>query len=465
MSKSIITSLTWIKKNWAKSIPIEYEEQEETIRQYKKIQTKIKSSGNETIKETTKKLEEELNSLDINMREVEMENLEDIPVFCDEFKSYYKREDDAGAKQTVTKSKKSSKLEKENLNADDQMEEGPEDHHVIDTNQDYPMEFDDISDEEKDDFTIHRSDALIACTTAQDDFSSIEVYIFDEINQSLYVHHDIILSAYPLCIEWLPIKNNQKANYAIVGSFLPEIEIWNLDVQDALEPEYTLGKIDQDTSDKYYKNFAKKKKTASKTKNSADAQYVHTDAVISLNVNPFNSNTLCSGGADSKILFWDLNGDHSKAVKCITEHTDKVQCVKWNKMEDNVLISGSFDKTIKLFDVRAESSCMTIKVNSDVECLDWSSVNKYHFLSSYENGRIELYDIRKFDTVISFQAHKKAATGVTFSNKQEGLFASIGSDSHVKVWDAENLITKDDLVYPTLLCEKFVKKSTVSFNF
>lgn len=450
MSKSIITNLTWIKKNWAKAIPIEYEEQEETIKEFKKLQSKIKTIGESTIKDTTKKLEDEMNILDINMAEVEMENLEDVPVFCDEFKNYYKKEEDTS----------NSKIKP---NADKNFDDGEEDHHVADNNDDYPMEFDEVSEDEKDDFTIHATDALIACTTAQDDFSSIEVYIFDEINQSLYVHHDIILSAYPLCIEWLPLKNNIKANYAIVGSFLPEIEIWNLDVQDALEPEYTLGKIEQDMSDKYYKNFTKKKKTLSKTKNSADANYVHTDAVISLNISPFNNNILCSGSADSKILFWDLNGNHNKAVKCVTEHTDKVQCVKWNKMEDNVLISGSFDKTIKLYDVRTDNSCMTIKLNSDVESLDWSSVNKYLFLSSYENGRIELYDIRKFDTIINFQAHKKAATGVTFSNKQEGLFASIGSDSHVKVWDAENVNAREDGVYPSLICEKFVKKSTVFF--
>ena len=63
---------------------------------------------------------------------------------------------------------------------------------------------------------------------------------------------------------------------------------------------------------------------------------------------------------------------------------------------------------------------------------------------------------------MNFQAHKKAATSVTFSNKQEGLFASVGSDSHVKIWDAENTTTgQDGSVIPNLICEKFVKKTTV----
>jgi len=31
-------------------------------------------------------------------------------------------------------------------------------------------------------------------------------------------------------------------NYAVVGSFLPEIEIWDLDTLDVLEPTMVLGK-------------------------------------------------------------------------------------------------------------------------------------------------------------------------------------------------------------------------------
>ena len=418
--------------------------EEETIKDYKKISKKGHLTGGETIKESTQKLEKEMDSLHLNLKEEE-EEADSVPTFCDEYKQYFKSD-----KKGMTTVNEEGEEIKEDVNKNE-------------TEPEYPEEFDDVSDEEQDDFTIHSTDRLIACTTAQEDFSNIEVYIFDEKNQSLYVHHDIILSAYPLCIEWLPSRNNYKANYAIVGSFLPEIEIWNLDVQDALEPEIVLGKIEGD-SDKYFKNL-KKKKNLIKNKTAEEFKYVHTDAVLSLNVNPFNNSILVSGGADGKILFWDINADDtSKAFKSITEHKDKVQCVKWNKMEDNVLISGSFDKTLKLFDVRAETSCATINVGSDIECIDWSGVNKYLFLSSFENGRIDLYDIRKFDTLISFQAHKKAATSVTFSNKQEGLFASVGSDSHVKVWDAlTTTVASDNSVAPTLICDKFVKKTTVKF--
>ena len=56
----------------------------------------------------------------------------------------------------------------------------------------------------KEDYTIRNSDALIVVATAEDDHSNLEVYIYDHKNSNLYVHHELILSSYPLCLEWLP---------------------------------------------------------------------------------------------------------------------------------------------------------------------------------------------------------------------------------------------------------------------
>ena len=41
-SKSIITSLIWIKKGHAKSIPIEYEQEAAQMKKYKKVEKKLK---------------------------------------------------------------------------------------------------------------------------------------------------------------------------------------------------------------------------------------------------------------------------------------------------------------------------------------------------------------------------------------------------------------------------------------
>ena len=62
-----------------------------------------------------------------------------------------------------------------------------------------PDEFSD-SDQEKEDYTIRKNDSLIVVATAEADHSNLEVYLYDHKSSDLYVHHEIILGAYPLCL-------------------------------------------------------------------------------------------------------------------------------------------------------------------------------------------------------------------------------------------------------------------------
>jgi periodic tryptophan protein 1 len=46
-----------------------------------------------------------------------------------------------------------------------------------------------------------------------------------------------MLAAPPLCMEWLPVSKtteNDKGNLLAVGTMMPQIEIWNLDVIDTV---------------------------------------------------------------------------------------------------------------------------------------------------------------------------------------------------------------------------------------
>lgn len=96
------------------------------------------------------------------------------------------------------------------------------------------------SEEDKEDYTIRKSDAVIVAATAENDHSNLEVYIYEHSNSNLYVHHELILASYPLCIEWLPVLNQKKCNMIIVGTFLPAIEIWDLNKEEC-EPDIVLG--------------------------------------------------------------------------------------------------------------------------------------------------------------------------------------------------------------------------------
>ena len=105
-----------------------------------------------------------------------------------------------------------------------------------DLNPDLPQFVEDDEDE-KEDTLIRKSDALIVTATVENDFNNLEIYIFEEDTSNLYIHHEIMLPAPPLDLEWInftPGVPNSKANYMAVATFMPQIEVWNLDVLDCV---------------------------------------------------------------------------------------------------------------------------------------------------------------------------------------------------------------------------------------
>lgn len=184
----------------------------------------------------------------------------------------------------------------------------------------HPIGIDDVSDEEKEDYQIKPTDALIIAGKVEKEFSSLEIYIYEQEKSNLYVHHEITLSAFPLGIEWLPIdpasygSDDPKAgNYAIVSTFLPEIEIWDLDLVNCVEPRAILGgEIKQNLG-----KVKKFKKPQSKFKEGS-----HTDSVLSISLNQFKKNILSSGSADNTVKIWDLSKE--QCAHTYTHHKGKV---------------------------------------------------------------------------------------------------------------------------------------------
>ena len=181
-------------------------------------------------------------------------------------------------------------------------------------NDGFASEFSDSS-EEKDDYNIRKSDSLIVTATADDDHSNLEVYVYDHKNGDLYVHHELILGSYPLCLEWLKVWDKKQTNHIIVGTFLPEIEIWNLD-SEAVEPTAILGDLQKS------ENFKSGNKDIVKKYNNEDIG-THTEAVMCLSLNPFQQEYLASGSEDSSVRIWDLDDLKCKA-SFNNLHSDKV---------------------------------------------------------------------------------------------------------------------------------------------
>ena len=59
----------------------------------------------------------------------------------------------------------------------------------------------DSSDE--DDYELRSTDAVLLAAKSQEDYSSLEVHVYNHEDGNFFVHHDIAMPTFPLCVEWL----------------------------------------------------------------------------------------------------------------------------------------------------------------------------------------------------------------------------------------------------------------------
>jgi len=211
-----------------------------------------------------------------------------------------------------------------------------------------------------------------------------------------------MLPNFPLCLEWLdftPTSSSSPAsvpqnsptpgfgNYIAVGTLDPEIEIWSLDVVEAMYPSSILGRPDQ-TIAHVPTPLGTGKKKKKKAKHRTVEKGYHVDAVLGLSWNKVQRNLLASASADRTVKLWDLsrdptvNGEGGGAIRSFDVHKDKVQAVQWNEKEPSVLLTGSYDRTVRTFDSRSPGSGVGAILGSDVEALRWDPWESYGFYVS-----------------------------------------------------------------------------------
>jgi len=145
----------------------------------------------------------------------------------------------------------------------------------------YDPELEGMEDEDKEDMQIESEDTLLVAGVQNGDMSELHIYVYVESTGALYVHHDVIVGAFPISLQWLPYNPTAAAtsgNCVAVGSFNPGIEIWDLDVVDAVEPVSTLGGYKDPST-----HFSRKKKKAAKLRKGS-----HQEAVLSVKLHPLH---------------------------------------------------------------------------------------------------------------------------------------------------------------------------------
>ncbi|KAF1811173.1 transducin family protein [Eremomyces bilateralis CBS 781.70] len=332
----------------------------------------------------------------------------------------------------------------------------------------------DDHDDEREELQILPSDNLLLAARIEDDMAHLEVYIYEDEADNLYVHHDLMLPDIPLAVEWINYRPggqtenpNAGRSFVAVSTMGPDIELWDLDVVDAMLPDVVLGKGKEDETTKP----SKKKKKRPKLSND---EY-HVDAVLSLASNRSHPNLLASASADQTIKLWDLNTN--TCAKSYSYHTDKVCSVAWHPKEPTVLLSGSYDRTVVAADMRApEAKAPRWKVESDVENVRWDPHSDSHFYVTTENGLVHYHDIRSAPTettslspsVWSLQAHDSSVSSFDINPIIPGFLATGSTDKQVKLWNVTSagpsMVVSRDLGVGRVFVTSFAPDQEVGFR-
>uniref|UniRef100_A0A182SS47 Uncharacterized protein n=1 Tax=Anopheles maculatus TaxID=74869 RepID=A0A182SS47_9DIPT len=246
----------------------------------------------------------------------------------------------------------------------------------------------DDEDSDAEDEIIKPSDNLILVGHVQNDSASMEVYIYNEEEGSLYIHHDFLLPSPPLCIEWLSFDpgSDKPGNMCAIGCMEPIITLWDLDIQDSIEPVCKLG------------SKGSRKKNLPKLG--------HTDAVLDISWNKHLEHILASGSVDQTLILWDLE-------------------------------EGIPHTTIRDFDEKVQTYKMWA-LGGEVERVCWDHFNEHCFVASTNDGKIHYIDSRQEEQPLwTKEVHEQEVTGLVLSTRVKGMLSTASSDGSLKVWDID----------------------------
>ncbi|KAI4111713.1 MAG: hypothetical protein LQ338_008350, partial [Usnochroma carphineum] len=313
------------------------------------------------------------------------------------------------------------------------------------------MEGNDEEDEEREDLQVLPTDNMLVAAKVEDEVAHLEIYVYEDEADNLYVHHDIMLPAIPLCVEWLDLPvakgatdTNSKGNYVAVGTMDPDIELWDLDTVDSMYPNAILGQgsSEPEPAPDTSHNPKRKPKKRKKSKKANDSY--HVDAILALAANRSHRNLLASASADKTIKLWDLT--HPEAcAKSYSHHTDKVCALAWHPTTPTVLLSGSYDRTLVAADMRANDTTQQASrwaVDSDVETVSWDPHDPNYFYATTEGGMVHYHDLRLAPSspeltkpVWTLQAHDSSVSSFNVNPTIPGFLATGSTDKEVKLWN------------------------------
>ncbi|KAF2739302.1 transducin family protein [Polyplosphaeria fusca] len=455
---SMITATAWVPRGFAAPFPSKYEFDEDEFERISQLAKLQLDDAKEDLEEAQKENKQKRKSAEKNAAEAKDAEEVDDDLKEYDLEHYDDDEADEGEGDTMAMFGNMKNLVYHQNNEEDPY---------------ISLPGQDEDDEEREELQILATDNLVLAGRIEDEVAHLEVYVYEDEADNLYIHHDIMLPAIPLAVEWLDLPvgkagagQDSRGSFVAIGTMEPDIELWDLDVVDSMYPNAILGQGAENTQSEKPK---KKKKKSKK----ANDEY-HVDAVLSLAANRHHRNLLASSSADKTIKLWDLNTQ--KCAKSYSYHTDKVCSVAWHPKETTILLSGSYDRTIVAADMRApEADMPRWGVESDVETVRWDPHDANFFYVSTEKGVVHYHDVRtapkdlsKSKPVWRLQAHDESVSSFDINPVIPGYLVTGSTDKQVKLWNVQSsgpsMVVSRDLGVGKVFSTNFGPDQEVGFR-
>ncbi|XP_041825828.1 protein transport protein Sec31A isoform X2 [Melanotaenia boesemani] len=169
----------------------------------------------------------------------------------------------------------------------------------------------------------------------------------------------------------------------------------------------------------------------------------HTGPVRALDINPFQTNLVASGGNESEIYIWDLNNFGSPMTPGPkTQPLEDISCVAWNRQVQHILASASPSGRASVWDLRKNDLIIKVSDHSNrMHCsgLAWNPEVATQMVLASEDDRmpvIQMWDLRFATSPLKIlEHHTRGVLAVAWSLADPELLLSCGKDSRILCWN------------------------------
>ncbi|XP_053702216.1 protein transport protein Sec31A isoform X3 [Synchiropus splendidus] len=169
----------------------------------------------------------------------------------------------------------------------------------------------------------------------------------------------------------------------------------------------------------------------------------HQGPVRALDVNPFQTNLVASGGSESEIFIWDMNNfDSPMTPGPKNQQLEDVSCVSWNKQVQHILASASPSGRASVWDLRKNDLIIKVSDHSNrMHCsgLAWNPEVATQLVLASEDDRmpvIQMWDLRFATSPLKIlESHTRGVLSIAWSLADPELLLSCGKDSRILCWN------------------------------